>query len=361
MNPTDKVDDLLAKAGAQWRASQPSAPEPDLDRITGGSGKQQKRRWLVPTLAAASVAAIAVAALTVLPDNSDNNEPAVAPPANSSPTPQLAEGSARVGKPSAQDLLVSNGDKVEVNGQVIAAPGQDPVYCQVLVRAAPASESTSAEPAPNCGTRGIKLIGFDPAKITDPQTIQGVRVGNARIVGIWKDRTITVEEQTPYQQPPGWAPDALACPAPPGGWKSKPSNFSTTQVQNFLKANEGVISGTRLKYPAGQSRTAPVVIAVGVAKGDLDAFRARFEKIFTGNLCVFQGKVSLTENNLLTDRISDVMGSQNDLDISSGGGQGPDDGTSTISLLVVNQKVLDAFTPIGLEKLTFEPEVKPIR
>jgi hypothetical protein len=358
MNPTDKVDDLLAKAGAEWRASQPSAPEPDLDRITGGTGRS-KRRWLVPTLAAASVAAIAVAALTVLPDN---NEPAVAPPANSSPTPQLAQGSAPAGKPGAKDLLVSDGDKVEVNGQVIAAPGQDPVYCQVFARVTPANQSTtSEEPAPNCGTRGIKLIGFDPAKLTDSQTIKGVRIGNARMVGIWKDRTITVEEQTPYRQPPGWTPDALACPAPPGGWKSKPSNFSTKQVQNFLKAKENVISGTRLKYPAGQGRTAPVVIAIGVAKGDLEAFRTTFETIFTGNLCVFQGKVSLTENNLLTDRIGDVMGSRKDLEISSGGGQGPDDGTSTISLLVVDQKVLDAFTPIGLDKLTFEPEVKPVR
>ena len=34
MNPSDKVDDFLAEAGAQWRAGQPSAPEPDLDRIT---------------------------------------------------------------------------------------------------------------------------------------------------------------------------------------------------------------------------------------------------------------------------------------------------------------------------------------
>jgi len=33
MNPSDDVDDFLAKAGAQWRAGQPSAPEPDLDRI----------------------------------------------------------------------------------------------------------------------------------------------------------------------------------------------------------------------------------------------------------------------------------------------------------------------------------------
>ena len=71
MNPTDEVDDLLTRAGARWRADQPSAPEPDLDHIVGG--RRRPRRW-VPALAAASVAAIAAAALIVLPDGA--NEPA---------------------------------------------------------------------------------------------------------------------------------------------------------------------------------------------------------------------------------------------------------------------------------------------
>ena len=54
MNPTDEVDDLLTRAGARWRADQPSAPEPDLDRMLGGrkrprrlgsgAGRRQRRR-----------------------------------------------------------------------------------------------------------------------------------------------------------------------------------------------------------------------------------------------------------------------------------------------------------------------------
>jgi hypothetical protein len=50
MNPTDEVDDLLAKAGAQWRAGQPSAPEPDLGRITAAGADRRFRRW-VPAVA----------------------------------------------------------------------------------------------------------------------------------------------------------------------------------------------------------------------------------------------------------------------------------------------------------------------
>ena len=74
MNPTDEVDDLLTRAGARWRADQPSAPEPDLERMLGGC--RRPRGW-VPALAAASVAAIAAAALTVLPGG--DKEPVAGP------------------------------------------------------------------------------------------------------------------------------------------------------------------------------------------------------------------------------------------------------------------------------------------
>jgi hypothetical protein len=106
MNPTDEVDDLLTRAGARWRADQPSAPEPDLDRILGGG--RRPRRW-VPALAAASVAAIAAAALTVLPDG--DKQPAAT-------TQSIAQGN----KAPYDDLLVRDGDQVTATGRVIVAP-----------------------------------------------------------------------------------------------------------------------------------------------------------------------------------------------------------------------------------------------
>ncbi|MDX6260553.1 MAG: hypothetical protein QOH84_2241 [Kribbellaceae bacterium] len=355
MNPTDKVDDLLAEAGAQWRASQPSAPEPDLDRIMSTQSKP-KRRWLVPTLAAASVAAIAVAALTILPDH---NEPTVAPPA-SKVTPQIAEGRAAAGKPTADDLLVRNGDKVEVNGDIVAAPGKDAMYCPAEMTTAPLIDPAT-QPPPSCDATGVKLIGLDPAKMTGARIVKGVSVGQAHVVGVWKDKTITVEEQTAYLKPPPWDPGAIACPAPAGGWPSKPSNFSSKPVQSFLDARKDEISGTRLKYPAGQSRKAPVVIAIGVAHGDLGAFRKTFETIYKGNLCVYRGKVSLTDNYRITDAVNDLMVGRNDLGVTTGGGQGPDDGTVPMSLLVLDEKARDAFAPLGLANFEFDVDVRPVR
>lgn len=266
MKPTDKVDDLLTKAGAQWRASQPSAPEPDLDRITSA---QRKRRWLVPTLAAASVAAIATAALIVLPDRT---EPAVAPPPSA---PKILEGEPRsvqptavqptAEQPPADGLLVRNGDKVEVNGQIVAVPGKDPVFCPDVVRTLP-GYPPGKEPPPSCGDdQSVKLIGVDLDKLSDPKLIQGVRSGFARVVGIWRDRTITVEEQSAYRTLPQPA-EQMPCPPPPGGWVSRPSNLDSKRVQDFLAARADVISGQRVSYPAGHSRKAPVVFSVGVAK-----------------------------------------------------------------------------------------------
>ncbi len=140
MNPTDKVDDLLAKAGAQWRAGQPSAPEPDLDRIIQS---KRPRRW-VPALAAASVAAIAAAALIVLPDNEETQvAPVTSPPAVNAGKPAVAKGN------TPADVLVRDGDKVVANGQIIAVPGQQPILCAnvaiPLIGYAPGKE-----PAPTC-------------------------------------------------------------------------------------------------------------------------------------------------------------------------------------------------------------------
>ena len=357
MNPTDKVDDLLAKAGAEWRASQPSAPEPDLDRITGA---RRKRRWLIPTLAAAGVAAIATAALIVLPDN---NEPAVAPPPGQSdvPTPAIAKGTVPGGTSSADDLLVRNGDRVEVNGEIIAAPGKEPVFCAPVAHTAIGYPS-GEEPAPTCGPDvSVQLIGLDLGRLSSPTVIKGVRSGGAHVTGIWKDRTITVEEQSALRVDQPSPNDPIPCPAPPGGWPSIPSNILTKPVQDFLKAKADVISGSRSSYPAGNSRNAPRVIVIGVAHGDLEAFRKTFETVYQGNLCVFRGKVSRADSTKVGDALVTLTMKRRDLGVFRTGGEGGDDGVVGVGLLVLDEKAKAAFAPIGLEKLDFEVSVKPVR
>ncbi|WP_020385735.1 hypothetical protein [Kribbella catacumbae] len=360
MNPTDKVDDLLAKAGAEWRAGQPSAPEPDLDRITGAkTSAQKRRRWVVPALAAASVAAIATAALIVLPDG---QEPTVAPPPNTKavPTPMTAGGTVQAGKPSPDDLLVRNGDRVEVNGGIIAAPGQQPVYCPsrpVIAIGYPPGK----EPAPSCPAEyAVKLTGLDLDRLS-LKTTKGVRSGVAHLVGIWNDKTIKVEEQSAYR-PPVQAPlPPLPCAAPPGGWPSRPSNMLTQRVQNFLDAKADQIYGPITFYPNGHSRKAPVVFSIGVAHGDLEAFRKTFETIHDGNLCLHPVKLSRTENERIGNAVSTVMQKRKDLGIYSGGGQGFDGDRIGVSMLAFTEQAKSAFAPVGLEYLDLDVAVKPVR
>lgn len=392
MNPTDKVDDLLAKAGAQWRATQPSAPEPDLDRITGaGAGVgteakaeigERKRRWLVPTLAAASVAAIAVAALTVLPNH---GEPAVAPapsgnvpalsgnvPASGSTalvpsgTPQIVEG-AVPGKRSTGDLLVRNGDKVEVDGTILVAPGQDPVFCapQLEVVELPQIEPAPETPAPSCRPENsVKVIGVDLERLTDPKTIKGVRLGAAKLIGTWKDRTITVEEQTAGRvqlTPPPDPAETLPCPEPAGGWPSLSSNIDSKRVQNFLAAKADQVYGPIMSYPHGHSRGAPVVIRLGVAHTDIEAFRKTFETIYDGNLCLYPTKLSMTDSQRINDAVNNLMFTRKELAIQSGSGQGVDGDHVALSALVLDEPLKAALEPLGLDYLDLTVNVKPVR
>jgi hypothetical protein len=349
MNPTDEVDDLLAKAGAQWRASQPSAPEPDLDRIVG---RKRSRRW-VPLLAAASVAAVATAALVVLPDG---KQPAVAPPVG--PASGAAD-SARSG--NADDLLVRNGDKVEADGKVIAAPGKDPVLCADLVDPL-IGYPPGKEPAPTCAAPwAVKLVGVDVDRLGDLTTTRGVRSGTAHLVGIWSNRTITVQEQS-LKPTPTPAPDVeepVPCAPPAGGWQPKSTNISRPEMVTWLEARKDQVTGPAVLYPYGRSRTKPTVIRIGVAHGDLDAFRRAIAKVYQGNLCVVRARFSRGDVDRITAALAPVFDQQ--LGLTGASGPGLHDDGYLVQLLVVDEKVRAALVPVGLDKLTLLPKVKPVR
>lgn len=346
MNPTDEVDDLLAKAGAQWRADQPSAPEPDLDRML--QHHKGPRRW-VPALAAASVAAIATAALVVLPDK---NEPSVAP----SPGPVVAQSNG-----GADDLLVHNGDKVEVSGSVIAAPGKQPVFCPNLPVPA-IGYPPGQEPAPSCPPQfEVKLAGVDLGRLTGLTTTKGVRSGGARLVGIWNDRTITVQEQTApvATTPTPYRPSPVPCTAPPGGWPSRPSNILSRQMNAFLEARAAQIDGPVMKYPNGTSRNAPLVVTLGFAHGDLEEFRRAIGAVYQGNLCIVRTKFSRTDLEKISGVLTAAMAKE--LGITGGGGASVGDDKVGVGMVVFDEAVRDALAPIGLDQLDLHPDVKPVR
>jgi hypothetical protein len=355
MNPTDKVDDLLAKAGADWRGAQPSAPEPELDRIVQ---PKRTRRW-VPLLAAAAVGAIATG-IVVLPDG---KEPAVAPPV----TPASAAGKgatpgSSLGPQSgtAEEMLVRNGDRVVADGEVIAVPGKDPVLCAGRahdLRGYPPGQ----EPAPSCPDPiAAKLIGLDLDKL-GLATTKGVRHGNAHLAGIWSDRSITVQEQGPMVTP---APtpvieEPVPCAAPAGGWQNKPTNLESQLMLNWLNARANQVTDPAVLYPKGRHRGAPVVIRIGVAHGDLDEFRREIAKVFQGNLCVVRARFSRTDVDQLQAATAPAFDQQVGLTGSSGPGLS-DDGFS-VQMLVFDEKVRTALAPVGLDKLTVVPTVRPVR
>jgi hypothetical protein len=346
MNPTDEVDDLLTRAGARWRADQPSPPEPDLDRILGGG--RRPRRW-VPALAAASVAAIAAAALIVLPDG--GKQPA--PPNGTSHS--IAQGN----KAPYDDLLVRDGDQVTATGRVIVAPGREPVFCARL----PMTDigfTKGKEAAPTCEAQyAVTLRNLDPAKLADAKTIEGVRTGYAVLTGTWTARTIDVRDQTLPRTTAGSEvpPDQVPCPAPAGGWKTAPNTIDKAAISRFLETRQDQATDPRLQYPNGRRPGAPEVYTVGVAHGDLATFRSAFEQVYAGNLCVHQVKFSEAELMQRATAVGNLI--PKGLGVYVAGGSSEEDKMG-VSALVYDAALKTALTPIGLDGLDLNVAVKPV-
>jgi hypothetical protein len=348
MNPTDEVDDLLTRAGARWRADQPSPPEPDLDQIIGG---RHPRRW-VPALAAASVAVIAAAALIVLPDG--GGEPA------GDSSQSFAQGN----QAPYDDLLVRDGDQVRASGQVIAAPGRDPLFCAPVPRLTDPGFAKGLESAPTCPAQyAVTLKNLDLAKLAEVKTTKGVTTGYAVLTGTWSGRTIDIREQTKpevrsttlEQRLP---PDRMPCPAPAGGWKPGQINVDKIAVVKFLEGRQDQATDPRVLYPNGHAPGAPEVYTIGVAHGDLAAFRSAFQKVYDGNLCVHQVKFSEAELTQLGSAVSDLI--LKGLGVYAVGGSSQEDKVD-VSALVYDEALRTALTPIGLADLNLKVAVKPLR
>ncbi|MFC0629096.1 hypothetical protein [Kribbella deserti] len=362
MNAPDEVDDLLRRAGAQWRAGQPSPPEPDLARITGATRPgRDVRRW-VPALAAASVAAIAIGALIVLPGRGGSAGPASQPPAA---TPNAG------GTSDVSALTVRDGDLVEAQGKVIAAPGKPVIFCapfaQTVIRNVPA-----ANPVPTCpaGHR-VVLTGLDVGKLTD--VIQGVRFDSVRIIGTWLGGTIAVQQQLPVEPEtsgPGDDPadaflNQVPCERPDGGWKPGNHQIPAT-VSAYVSQRPDQLAELWIGWPEGTGSTPgsiaagkPSVAVVEVVQGDVDQVRADLAKLFSGNLCVVPGRFSQTTSRTVQNQLAKLVGDPR-MGISTAGsmmGNRP----ATVELTVVTNNVLAALSPIGLDKLDLRPAVRRIR
>ncbi|MEV6281641.1 hypothetical protein [Kribbella sp. NPDC051770] len=342
MTPTDEIDELLRQAGSRWRSDQPSPPEPDLERIT----RKPPRRWVVPALAAAGVAVIATAAIIVLPNR---DEPVVAP-----------------GNGKEHPLQVRDGDKVEVTGEVIAAPGVPVQYCLPVPTAAPLEAGTPKPPACAPGA-GVDLTGVDLTRLVGLNVIGGVTSGNARLVGVWKAGSIAVEEQSaPPPVEPGDAAPAVTCAPPAGGWKAGDASESITPaVEQYVKSRASALQNPWIGWPEGfptettpgTSPTKPSVLMIGVAHGDLATVRRDLQPLVKGNLCVTQVKVSQSEA-LAQHKAVDALPTAEYGITAVGIGVG--DRPVRVELRMVDEKLLNALRPIGIDTIDLQPYIRPV-
>lgn len=352
MRHEDEVDDLLTKAGAQWRAEQPSAPEPDLDRIQSGAGR--KRRW-VPVLAAASVAAIATAALVVLPESGKEPTP---PAASEQASPKVAQGNIQ------DDRVVRDGDKVAVDGQVVAAPGKPVQYC---VPVATPAIGRPPGTAPACAEgESIEVTGVDLNRLSSPQTVNGVRTGLAHLEGIWNAGKIAVEKQgapVPEDLPALEVP----CAPPAGGWKKvNDAEAISPAVQKFVDARSSQLQEPWIGWPEGYPSTQtpsvvpskPSVVMIGVAHGDLAAIRTALDPLVAGNLCVMQVKLSRDEIKAIHAKVVALPAAKFHIyAVGNTAGAHP----VSVDLRIFDEQTAAALTPFGLDNLTLNPVVKPVR
>ncbi len=360
MSPTDEVDDLLTEAGARWRAGQPSPPEPDLDRIV--RPKKPRRRWVVPALAAASVAAIATAALVFLPDKDDQAPPV----ANGKQSQGNGFGPLSSSAPAAakkHPLQVRNGDRVQVDGQVIAAPGKPVVYCIPVVTDLPATVGEGPK-APKCEQGAeLTLTGVAVDKLPQLTTVQGVQSGFAHLEGIWNDGTIAVDKQGPVVNKPDDT-GKVPCAAPAGGWKPGNSNdLVTPAVAAFVDARPTQLQEISIGWPNGiptdngnGTPTGPSVLMIGVAHGDLAQIRQLVAPLVKGNLCVRQVKLSKSEIEKVRNQIAAIPASAlQPLSYGSGVGDHP----VNIDLRILDDKAVAALEPLGFDNLTIDTVIRP--
>jgi hypothetical protein len=208
----------------------------------------------------------------------------------------------------------------------------------------------------------VTLKGFDLDKLGHAETIQGVRTGSAIVTGIWSGRTIEVQDQRVPKTLTTTAeleipPDQVPCPEPAGGWTTTPNAIDKPAVASFLAARESQATDPRLLYPKGRVPGAPEVYTIGVAHGDLAAFRAAFEKVYDGNLCVHQVKLSKTDLARIGGMIAELM--NKGLGVHAAGSDAVD--KVGVSALVYDEALKAALTPAGLENLKIEVAVRPVR
>jgi hypothetical protein len=123
--------------------------------------------------------------------------------------------------PSATSEAIHDGDRVAASGRVVQVPGSRVRLCSPEIITG-VGYPPGQEPAPAMCEQGVWLEDADMATLTDRREKAGAVEGWARIVGVLRDGTVSVETQTPPEQAAPEQSSSVPCPEPTGGWPRDP-------------------------------------------------------------------------------------------------------------------------------------------
>ncbi len=317
--------------------------------------------WVLPAAAAAGVAAIVAGVLVLSPDRAGPG---------AAPVPSEASRN-----PDDSPLLVRNGDRVEVAGTVVAAPGKPVVWCPDIPKAM-TMPGGRGEIVPSCADRyAVTVTGVDLDRLSQPRTVKGVRAGEATLRGSWQDRTIAVDEQLPRPQqlstPTPTPPDRVPCTEPAGGWKrgkwgdlglrgQRMFAYVGSHPERFGRST--TMHPDDVLYPTIPPDDLTEVYVVEVLDGNLEQARRDLAARYDGNICVIAGdpasrlmpdgvaRANAVLQELIEDETSGVWGF----------GRVEQHQPGQIDLVVLDESVHVKLKAVGLEHFEPAPGVRPI-
>ena len=266
-----------------------------------------------------------------------------------------------------EDLVVRDGMTVEASGTLVVRDGQPVRFC------APAMETADLRPGdanrPRCGW-GITVVGADPDALTNPQSANGTRFGQARLRGTWQAGTLTVTEQgPPVVRPPSFIPHDTPCPPPPGGWVNGPSGDSNALHDYVYREHPEQFRPIYVTYPNGiQSGPSPpgdvpVVMVVEVVRGDVDQARAELQRRYHDNLCVVTrpGQPSIADQERVQQELRSAMDTLMRDQTNGIFAAWFQDLRPVFQLMMVTPQLLQRMAELGLGGADFDAWLRPVR